>query len=148
MVNGHMVLIIYQILEKLLIFKSELRKRRKIATNYINNFTQLNTKTSLPLVCSEKENSWAQFTIILPELVNRDLLQKKLLEKGIPTAVYYPIPLHKQKPYQRYHSSLDLLKNTIYLCKNVISLPMHPYLTQNEVSYICKNFHVIINEMI
>ena len=148
-INGRMDTIQAGILlEKLLIFKKELIQRQKVAENYIYNFTQLGTKIDLPIVSLDKKSAWAQFTVILPKGIKRDLLQKQLSKKGIPTAIYYPIPLHQQKPYKNYNSSLSQLKNTVYLSKSVISLPMHPYLSQEDVEYICNNFHKIINQMI
>ncbi len=71
-----------------------------------------------------------------------------MLAKKIPTAVYYPIPLHRQKPYRQYPVSIGGLKNTDYLSKRVLSLPMHPYLQKNEIEYVCCNLDEIINEMI
>ena len=81
-------------------FQKELKQRQHVADQYILYFKQLNTKIGLPVISSDRRSAWAQFTIILPKGVNREYLQKKLLEKHIPTAIYYPIPLHKQKPYK------------------------------------------------
>ena len=133
------------IIEKLKIFQSELKLRNKVANQYIKVFTELKTKITLPKIISQCTSNWAQFTIILPNSINREALREKLSKKQIPTAIYYPIPLHKQKPYKNFPVSVDGLKNTEYLCKNVISLPMHPYLTFKEITFICKNIHQLIN---
>ena len=66
-------------------------------------------------------------------------------EKGIPTAIYYPIPIHLQKPYKKFPISSDKLVNTNRLSKCVISLPMHPYLSFEKIDYISKVAHDIIN---
>ena len=147
-INGRMDSIQAAVLiEKLLIFKKELLERQKIADNYKKHFKELNTKIILPKIVKEAKSSWAQFTIILPKKLNRNLLQEKLLKKGIPTAIYYPIPLHKQKPYKNYPIPSNGLKNTDFLSKNVISLPMHPYLTSKEIKYITLNVNNIIKQM-
>ena len=147
-INGRMDSIQAAVLiEKLLIFKKELVERQKIADNYKKYFKELNTKIILPKIIEKAKSSWAQFTIIIPKNLNRDFLQKKLLKKGIPTAIYYPIPLHKQKPYKNFPIPSTGLKSTDFLSKNVISLPMHPYLTLKDIKYITLNVHNIIKQM-
>ncbi len=144
--NGRMDSIQAAILiEKLKIFNSELKLRSKVSKQYIKVFTELNTEINLPKLISNSTSNWAQFTIVLPQRVNRELLREKLSLKQIPTAIYYPIPLHKQKPYKNFPICCDGVKNTEFLCKNVISLPMHPYLTLEQITYICKNIHQLLN---
>ena len=134
------------LLEKLKIFKSELIQRNKIAEKYIKVFKTLNTNIKLPKVIPNTKSSWAQFTIQLPEGCNRDELQVKMKDKNIPTAIYYPIPIHCQIPYKDFPISSDNLENTNILSKSVISLPMHPYLTKKNVEYISQTLHNILND--
>ena len=136
------------LIEKLSIFEKELIQRQKIAENYKRLFNHLKTPIVLPKIIKKSKRSWAQFTIKLPNNLNRDLLQQKLIKKGIPTAIYYPIPLHKQKPYKNFPIPSNGLKNTNLLSKNVISLPMHPYLTLKDIEYITFNFNKILLQMI
>ena len=146
-INGRMDTIQAAILiEKLSIFKNELIKRQKIADLYFKYFNKLNTNITLPKILSNVKSNWAQFTVVLPKTINRELLQKQMLLKNIPTAIYYPIPLHKQKPYKQYPVSIEGLKNTNYLSNNVLSLPMHPYLKQQEIEYITYNLDKIISK--
>ena len=98
----------------------------------------------MPTVIPDATSSWAQFTIQLPIKFDRTKFQTKMKEKNIPIAIYYPIPLHEQKPYKKYLLSNDNLKNTVYLSKHVMSLPMHPYLKENEIIYISKNINNFI----
>ena len=133
------------LLEKLKIFKSELIERNKIAEHYKKAFKTLDTNIKLPKVLPNTKSSWAQFTIQLPENCNRDELQLKMKDKNIPTAIYYPIPIHCQTPYKDFPISSDNLKNTIILSNNVISLPMHPYLTTKNIEYITQSVHNILN---
>ncbi|MDC0457587.1 DegT/DnrJ/EryC1/StrS aminotransferase family protein [Alphaproteobacteria bacterium] len=127
------------LLEKLNIFPLELEKRQKVADNYNKYFNELNIGIKTPTLINKASSSWAQYTIILPDGVNREKLQERLKSKNIPTAVYYPIPLNEHKPYGNYPVSQDGLKVTIYLSKNVLSLPMHPYLSKDEIMFIVKN---------
>ena len=129
------------LLEKLEIFPSELNKRQAVANNYYKHLNDLNLKIKLPLLKSKFISSWAQYTIILPDNINRDKLQESLKFKDIPTAVYYPIPLNEHKPYKNYPVSKSGLINTNYLARNVLSLPMHPYLSEDDIIYISKNIH-------
>ena len=129
------------LLEKLEIFPSELNKRQVVANNYYKHLNDLNLKIKLPLPKSKFISSWAQYTIILPENINRDKLQESLKFNDIPTAVYYPIPLNEHKPYKGYPVSKSGLTNTNYLARNVLSLPMHPYLSEDDIIYISKNIY-------
>ena len=129
------------LLEKLEIFPSELDKRQVVANNYYKHLNDLNLKIKLPLLKSKFISSWAQYTIILPDNINRDKLQESLKFKDIPTAVYYPIPLNEHKPYKNYPVSKSGLINTNYLARNVLSLPMHPYLSEDDIIYISKNIY-------
>ncbi len=144
--NGRMDTIQAAILiEKLKIFKSELIKRDELAKYYKKQFLYLNTNVELPKVILEATSSWAQFTIKLPPNCDREKFQIKMKEKGIPTAIYYPIPIHRQKPYKKFPISSDNLRNTNQLSKCVISLPMHPYLSFENIDYISKVAHGIVN---
>jgi dTDP-4-amino-4,6-dideoxygalactose transaminase len=129
------------LLEKLEIFPSELNKRQAVANNYYKHLNDLNLKIKLPLLKSKFISSWAQYTIILPDNINRDKLQESLKFKDIPTAVYYPIPLNEHRPYKGYPVSKSGLTNTNYLARNVLSLPMHPYLSEDDIVYISKNIY-------
>ena len=120
-------------------------KRDKLAKYYKRQFLDLGTNIKLPKVISGATSSWAQFTIRLPLNCNREDFQIKMKEKGIPTAIYYPIPIHCQKPYNKFPISSDNLQNTNLLSKCVISLPMHAYLSFEDIEYISKVAHEIIN---
>jgi dTDP-4-amino-4,6-dideoxygalactose transaminase len=76
---------------------------------------------------------WAQYTI---RLSNRDQVAAQLRESGIPTAIYYPIPVHRQIPYQRYPITPAGLPVSEKLAGEVLSLPMHPYLNETDQDMI------------
>ena len=136
------------LLEKLRIFKSELTKREEIAKYYIEKFLRLGTNITLPKIIKNTNSSWAQFTIQLPLSCNREKFQSLMKEKQIPTAIYYPIPIHCQAPYKNFPVSPDNLKNTMKLSNCVISLPMHPYLSPKNIDYISSTVDEIIRNLI
>ena len=136
------------LLEKMTIFKSELLQRDKIAKRYIKRFLELNTNIKLPKLLKDTNSSWAQFTIQLPSNCNREKFQSLMRDRNIPTAIYYPIPIHCQTPYNNFPISPDNLENTMKLSNCVISLPMHPYLSQKNVNYISNTLDEIIRNLI
>lgn len=77
-------------------------------------------------------SSWAQYTVQLPQGTDREALQAKLREQGIPTMVYYPKPMHQQKAFSGTDSAVADCPVTERLCATVLSLPMHPYMTREE----------------
>ena len=88
-----------------------------------------------PVIPEHFYSSWAQYTIQLENREERDRLQGFLKEKGIPTMVYYPIPMHCQRAFE----GLKLYQEcpvTERLCQTVLSLPMHPYLEREEQEQI------------
>ncbi len=129
------------LLEKLEIFPKELTQRQKVADNYNKILNTKNLDLKLPSIHKNAQSSWAQYTIILPERINRDELQEYLKLKNIPTAVYYPSPINMHQPYSTYPVSKIGLDITNYLSKNVLSLPMHPYLNEDEIVYIAENMY-------
>ena len=118
------------LLEKMKIFPEEIELREAIARRYSAAFRASN-RIVVPRVIDGAQSTWAQYTIQVPD---RDRLQSALKAKGIPTAVYYPIPLSQQKGYKHYPSAPTPVSEKI--ANTVISLPMHPYLdaaTQDRV---------------
>lgn len=81
-------------------------------------------------------SSWAQYTLILESEQQRDQLQQHLKEKQIPSMVYYPRGLHQQKAYESMGLTDAQFPNTVKASKTVLSLPMHPYLAEEDVEYI------------
>ena len=78
----------------------------------------------------------AQYTIKLPDLGIRDGLKLYLKGQGIPTNIYYPTPLHKQLAFSKIGSAPVNLDISTKMCETVLSLPIHPYLKQDEVAKI------------
>ena len=84
-------------------------------------------------------SSWAQYTILLDNREQRDGVQKKLKEKGIPTMVYYPRGLHQQAAYKWMGLKDEDYPNTVKATNCVLSLPMHPYMEEKEQALIIES---------
>lgn len=115
------------LLPKLEILDDEMQARRQIAATYTKLLNETGIKTT-PFIESHNESAWAQYTI---QVDNRDQVQAKLKEHGIPTAVHYPIPLNKQPAV----ASDTRLPIGDVVAQKVMSLPMHPYL-KLDLNYI------------
>ena len=97
-----------------------------------------------PTVMSGYLSSWAQYTILLKNKEERDTLQTKLKEKDIPSMIYYPRGMHQQQAFRNLNLKDEDYPNAVEATKRVLSLPMHPYMTEEEVNYICS---VILKEL-
>ncbi len=94
------------------------------------------TNLVLPLIPEGFRSSWAQYTTQLPEGVVRADLQAALKDKGIPTMVYYPKPMHLQGAFEGTDSADADCPVTERLCSTVLSLPMHPYMREEDVNLV------------
>jgi dTDP-4-amino-4,6-dideoxygalactose transaminase len=118
--------------EKLKIFPEEIDARNKIAKRYSEG---LGDVALVPRVPAGYTSVWAQYTIRVSG-GRRDALAAALKAEGIPTAIYYPIPLHRQQAYKHYPVGKGGVAVSDKLAAEVISLPMHAYLdtgTQDRV---------------
>jgi dTDP-4-amino-4,6-dideoxygalactose transaminase len=114
------------LLEKLKIFPDEIVARNAVAQRYTTGLVSVAT---LPRVGNGSTSVWAQYTIRLAP-GRRDTLAAGLQAQGIPTAVYYAKPLHRQAAYRDFPVAAGGLPVSERLADEVISLPMHPYLDQ------------------
>lgn len=131
------------LLPKLKAFEEyELRDVNRVAKWY--NQALLGSCLKLPPIYIVNESSWAQYTVQLPESIDRDEVQAKMKEAGIPTMVYYARPMHTQGAFEGTRSAIAECPVTEKLCKIVLSLPMHPYLTEDEVKFVAETLLSII----
>jgi dTDP-4-amino-4,6-dideoxygalactose transaminase len=112
------------LIEKLKIFPDEIAARDRIARRYAQGLVDL---AIVPKVMSGLTSVWAQYTIRV-SAGRRDKLAATLKAEGIPTAIYYPIPLHRQQAYKHYPVGEGGVAVSDQLAAEVISLPMHAYL--------------------
>ena len=99
---------------------------------------RLKDKFVTPLVPDGFYSSWAQYTILMDNKEERDAMQVHLKERGIPSMVYYPRGLHQQEAYRWMNLTDEYYPNTVEATKRVLSLPMHPYLTKEDVDTVVK----------
>lgn len=124
------------LLAKLPAFVSEeIENVNRVATLYNKGLSNLDL--TLPLVPEGYLSSWAQYTVLLPDDVSRDEVQKTLADHGVPTMVYYPKPMHEQLAFKDGCEVSIPCTDTAYACDHVLSLPLSPYLTDQEISFVC-----------
>jgi dTDP-4-amino-4,6-dideoxygalactose transaminase len=127
------------LIEKLAIFPGEIASRQAIAQRY--GAALAGACVSVPCVIEGGVSTWAQYVI---EHAGRDALAGHLKAKGIPTAVYYPVPMHLQAPYRDCPLAPGGLPVTEAKAKAVLALPMHAYLTaqaQDEIVEAVRGFN-------
>ena len=123
------------LLVKLKAFKDyELNDVNKVAARYTE---QLEDMMKTPVVPEGYYSSWAQYTIQVESKEVRTKLQEALKAKNIPTAIYYPIPMHRQTAFNYLNINDNLCPVSDRLADTVISLPIHPYLSEKDQDMIC-----------
>ena len=123
------------LIEKLKIFEDEIAARNKVAERYAQG---LGNVVTVPRLASGCTSVWAQYTIRLPEGIDRDGFAAALKAQGIPTAIYYPKSMHQQTAYRDFPVADGGLPVSERLSGDVISLPMHAYLDEPTQERIIK----------
>lgn len=98
-----------------------------------------------PVVPEGYYSSWAQYTIQLEDREAREGLQAYLKEKGIPSMVYYPKPMHRQKAFENVESEEKHFANTTELCDRVLALPIHPYMSRDDIGQVVDHIREYLN---
>ena len=122
------------LLEKLTIFDDELDARQRIADSY-NNLLQ--EKFVVPRIPKHYRSAWAQYSLLADSTSEREKLIQALQQAGIPSMIYYKIPLHLQKAYSFLGYNVGDFPVSEDLSSRIFSLPMHPYLKNEEIEQIC-----------
>jgi dTDP-4-amino-4,6-dideoxygalactose transaminase len=114
------------LIEKLKIFPDEIAARDRVACRYAEGLGDL---VIVPKVAAGSTSVWAQYTLRVAG-GRRDRLSAALKAEGIPTAIYYPIPLHRQQAYKHFPVGEGGVAVSDRLAAEVVSLPMHAYLDE------------------
>ncbi|AIF82010.1 degT/DnrJ/EryC1/StrS aminotransferase family protein [endosymbiont of Acanthamoeba sp. UWC8] len=122
------------LLEKLKIFNSELKKRQQVADIYTQGLKQVLT---VPKLLANTTSAWAQYTLQI-EPSKRDSIVQYMQNKQVPIQVYYVKPIHQQLAYLNF-PKVKNLSISEHLSQSVFSLPMHPYLREEQQQYIIEN---------
>ena len=124
------------LLVKLKAFKEyELADVNKVAARYTE---KLKGVVKTPIVPEGYYSSWAQYTLQLENEEQRTSLQAALKAKDVPTAIYYPIPMHQQTAFKYLNPDDNRCPVSERIAKTVLSLPIHPYLSENDQDMICE----------
>jgi UDP-2-acetamido-2-deoxy-ribo-hexuluronate aminotransferase len=99
-----------------------------------------------PKISKKSTHVYHQYTLILDKFINRNAMQDFLKEKGIPTMIYYPIPLYKQKAYIKESYTEDLFPVTEKLANSVLSLPIHTEITGEEQEFVVSSIIEFLNQ--
>ena len=118
------------LLAKLPYFKKELKDRQKVADHYTSGLSKI---LQTPVIKPNRSSAWAQYTI---RVHNREALQIKLKENGIPTSVFYPIPLHLQECFQYLGHQQGDFPISEKASNEVMSIPMNAFLTDDQINYV------------
>lgn len=122
---------------KLPLMEQELAARTRIAGWYAE---QLGEHVVVPRERPGAQSAWGLYTVILPDSATRERVQAAMKDRGVPSAIYYPKPLHHQPAYAAAHAyglpNGPALSVSEDLCGRVLSLPMHPYLDEGQVATV------------
>ncbi|WPE17729.1 DegT/DnrJ/EryC1/StrS family aminotransferase [Candidatus Thioglobus autotrophicus] len=128
------------LLAKFEIFPQEVLMRNNIGNQYTKLILDRCPTIKPPSVLSGNTHIYSQYSILVED---RDKLSRELLEIGIPTAIHYPIPIHRQIAFQTSEFNLPVAEN---VSDRILSLPMHPYLKSANQERIVDKCSVIIND--
>ncbi len=126
------------LLAKLEVFEDELRARERLASRYDARLSKLITT---PARVAGAQSAWAQYSILTDR---RDELQAKLKAAGVPTAIYYPLPMHLQPAYAAHGKGKGSLPVSERLATQILALPMHPYLNEADFETVCSSIHAAL----
>lgn len=123
------------LLAKIDIFAEEIDRRNRLADRYSD---ALKNVVIVPAKPKGTISAWAQYTL---RVQHRDTFQEVLSEAGVPTAIYYPLPMHLQPAYREFGSGVGSLPASEQLSREVISLPMNPYWTDDDLRRVVEAVH-------
>ena len=123
------------LLAKLPHYENEIKLRQHVAGVYSKN---INPPVTIPEIKNTRSSVWAQYTV---RVSNRDEMQKLLKEKGVPTAVHYPVSLHLQECFRYLGYVEGNFPISELASKEVMSLPMNPYLSDEEAIYVAQSLN-------
>ena len=130
------------LLSKMTVFDEELAAREHIAHYYD---ARLGNAVTIPERVADSTSAWAIYAVLLRDGAQRTAVQDSLKAAGVPTAIYYPRPLHKQPAYRDQHdgSALPVSED---LAERIMALPIHPDLTEEALDHICASVLAAVGE--
>ena len=123
---------------KLKHYQKDLALRQEVASKYNERLGNgIFSHKQLPYIDNRATSAFAQYSI---RVQNRDKIQANLKEQGVPTAVHYPMPLHLQECFEYLGYKQGKFPMSEIISNEIMSLPMNPYLSDDEINYICNAF--------
>jgi len=120
---------------------------RRMAADYYDQAFAGNGLITVPYRAAYCKHVFHQYTLRLDESIDRDLVHRKLADRGIPSMIYYPVPCHRQKMFRDTGEKIYDLPVTDFLTPKVISLPIHTELTEEELRFITTGLLEILEEL-
>ena len=133
------------LLAKLEVFEEELAVRERIAAIYDRRLGRegLGNLVAIPARVPDSRSAWAIYAVLLPDEATRTRVQAGLREQGVPTAIYYPRPLHRQPAYAGHHDGTDLPVSDD-LARRILALPIHPDLRDEDAERVCSALAAVL----
>lgn len=131
------------LLQKLSVFQEELDLRQKVALQFTDAFEQWANHLALQSIPNGSRSAWAQYSLLSE---HKKELCAALNEAGVPTAVYYPIPLHQQGAFAHLGYRRGDLPVSEHIAEQIFSIPMHPYLHDADIQNIVEVFNSYFND--
>lgn len=125
------------LLAKLDDFEDELARREQIARAYDAGLKDVVT---VPARVPDSASAWAIYAVLFPDSATRATAQERMKAAGVPSAIYYPLPLHRQPAYRAHHDGVALPVSDS-LAERILALPIHPELTDAEVARVIAAVH-------
>ena len=122
---------------KLKYYEKDLKLRQDVAEKYTKALKTKNQQLKTPFISDKCTSAWAQYSI---RVKNRDELQEKLKQVGVPTAVHYPMSLHLQECFEYLGYKKGDFPISEIVSEEIMSLPMNPYVSDEEIEFIVGNF--------
>jgi UDP-2-acetamido-2-deoxy-ribo-hexuluronate aminotransferase len=129
------------LLAKFSIFSEEIELRQKVASNYSKLLSPIQSITA-PEIPEGYKSAWAQYSVMAKDKKDRDIIMERLKSFGVPTAIYYPKPLHLQEAFSRLGYKKGDFPVSEEIAERIFGLPMHPYLDfedQKKIANIMNN---------
>jgi dTDP-4-amino-4,6-dideoxygalactose transaminase len=121
------------LLAKLTVFADELAVRERVAQYYDS---RLGNAVATPTRVADSTSAWAIYSVLLRDASTRDHVQASLRAAGVPTAIYYPRPLHLQPAYRDHHDGCGLPVSED-IAQRILALPIHPDLSEGDMAHVC-----------
>jgi UDP-2-acetamido-2-deoxy-ribo-hexuluronate aminotransferase len=134
------------LLAKLEIFDEELKSRRAAADRYTAGIRAAGINVTPPTVTEGRQSAWAQYSVLVESRAIRDRIRERLGADGVPTAIYYPKPLHLQRAFAGLGCRPGDFPVSESLSERIFSLPMHPYLTPEDQDRIIERLAAAAGE--